>query len=139
WFRLLGRLAWFRRVDEDGRVERRTFGSGLLEPGWTRADVTLAAFGVSSIIFDGLSQTQAFFDVFGSPDTLEKTVLLFAWLGVVAVAAAGVSTRALGRRQVSDAVVMVALTTVTLWSLGQALSVAAPGNAEVVGPVTRHS
>ena len=83
WFRLLGRLAWFRLVDEDGRVERRTFGSGLLEPGWTRADVTLAAFGVSSIIFDGLSQTQAFFDVFGSPDTLEKTVLLFAWLGVV--------------------------------------------------------
>ena len=38
WFRLLGRLAWFRLVDEDGRVARRTFGSGLLEPGWSAAD-----------------------------------------------------------------------------------------------------
>ena len=229
WFRLLGRLAWFRLVDEDGRVERRTFGSGLLEPGWTRADVTLAAFGVSSIIFDGLSQTQAFFDVFGSPDTLEKSLLLFAWLGVVvalaylvgtngrprrhrrrtapdrgrlphrplpdvpahrraadphrdlrpvpeglgplrdgvlpttggwlppglvwtiqlaavvgghmfgawgghvvAVADAppGLSTPALRRRQLPLAVVMVALTTLTLWSLGQAIIVSPPPNAE---------
>jgi hypothetical protein len=236
WFRLLGRLAWFRLVDEDGRVERRTFGSGLLEPGWTRADVTLAAFGVSSIIFDGLSQTQAFFDVFGSPDTLEKTVLLFAWLGVVvalaylvgrtvglaaigagllpiavgyliahyltyllidgqriliaisdpfqkgwdlfgtafyqptggwlppglvwtiqlaavvgghmlgawgghvvAVADAppGLSTPALRRRQLPLAVVMVALTTLTLWSLGQAIIVSPPPNAEILAPIRR--
>jgi hypothetical protein len=235
WFRLLGRLAWFRLVDEDGRVERRTFGSGLLEPGWTRADVTLAAFGVSSIIFDGLSQTQAFFDLFGSPGTLEKTVVLFAWLGivvalaylvartvglaaigagllpiavgyliahyltyllidgqriliaisdpfqkgwdlfgtaffqpsgawlppgliwtiqlaavvgghmlgawgghVVAVADAppGLSTPALRRRQLPLAVVMVALTTLTLWSLGQAIIVSAPANAEIVA-ITR--
>jgi hypothetical protein len=236
WFRLLGRLAWFRLVDEDGRVERRTFGSGLLEPGWTRADVTLAAFGVSSIIFDGLSQTQAFFDVFGSPDTLEKSLLLFAWLGVVvalaylvgrtvglaaigagllpiavgyliahyltyllidgqriliaisdpfqkgwdlfgtafyqptggwlppglvwtiqlaavvgghmlgawgghvvAVADAppGLSTPALRRRQLPLAVVMVALTTLTLWSLGQAIIVSPPPNAEILAPITR--
>src|SRR4051794_27000650 len=238
WFRLLGRLAWFRLVDEDGRVERRTFGSGLLEPGWTRADVTLAAFGVSSIIFDGLSQTQAFSDLFGAPDTLEKTVLLFAFLGVVmglaflvartvglaaigagllpiavgyliahyltyllidgqriliaisdpfqkgwdlfgtaffqptgallppglvwtiqlaavvgghmlgawgghvvAVADAppGLSTPALRRRQLPLAVVMVALTTLTLWSLGQAIIVAPPANAEVVAPIARHT
>ena len=72
WFRLLGRLAWFRLVDEEGRVHRRSFGSGLLEPGWTGADVTLVAFGVSSIIFDGLSQTQAFFDVFGAPGVADQ-------------------------------------------------------------------
>ena len=36
WFRLLGRLAPFALVDEDGRVRRRPFASGLLEPGWTR-------------------------------------------------------------------------------------------------------
>ncbi len=35
WFRLLGRLAPFALVDEDGRVRRRSLGSGLLEPGWT--------------------------------------------------------------------------------------------------------
>ena len=237
WFRLLGRLAWFRLVDEDGRVERRTFGSGLLEPGWTAADVTLAAFGVSSIIFDGLSQTQAFFDLFGAPgdrredrpavrvprhrgrssrswspgrsgsrrsvpgccrsplgyliahyltyllidgqriliaisDPFQKGWDLFgtafhrptgawlppglvwtvqlaavvgghmlgAWGGhVVAVADAppGLSAPALRRRQVPLAVVMVALTTLTLWSLGQAIIVAPPANAEVTAPSTR--
>ena len=67
WFRLLGRLAHWRLVDEEGRVHKRSFGSGLLEPGWTAADVTLVALGVSSIIFDGLSQTQPFFDLFGAP------------------------------------------------------------------------
>ena len=45
WFRTLGRLAYWRLVDEDGRVARRSFGSGLLEPGWSRADVTLVALG----------------------------------------------------------------------------------------------
>ena len=87
WFRLLGRLAWFRLVDEDGRVAKRTFGSGLLEPGWSAADVLLAAFGVSSIIFDGLSQTQPFFDIFGAPAVLEKTLILFAWMGLVGLLA----------------------------------------------------
>ncbi len=67
WFRLLGRLAMFALVDEDGRVRRRSFASGILEPGWSRADVTLVALGVGSILFDGLSQTQIFFDLFGAP------------------------------------------------------------------------
>jgi hypothetical protein len=91
WYRLLGRLAWFRLVDEDGRVHRRSLGSGLLEPGWSAADVTLAAFGVSSIIFDGLSQTKAFFDLFGAPGVVERSVILFAVLGLVVLLAFGVS------------------------------------------------
>ena len=92
WFRTLGRLAHWRLVDEDGRVTSRSFGSGLLEPGWTRADVTLVALGVSSIIFDGLSQTQAFFDVFGAPGIAIKTLVLFAWLGFVVLLAFAVAT-----------------------------------------------
>jgi hypothetical protein len=91
WFRLLGRLAWFRLVDEEGRVHRRTFGSGLLEPGWSAADVTLVAFGVSSIIFDGLSQTQQFFDLFGAPGILEKTLILAGFMGIVVLLAFGVA------------------------------------------------
>ena len=35
WFRLLGRLAPYALVDEDGRVRRRPFATGLLEPGWS--------------------------------------------------------------------------------------------------------
>ena len=92
WFRTLGRLAYWRLVDEDGRVARRSFGSGLLEPGWSRADVTLVALGVSSIIFDGLSQTQPFFDLFGAPGIAVKTLLLFAWLGIVVGLAFAVAT-----------------------------------------------
>ena len=91
WFRLLGRLAMFALTDEDGRVRRRSFGSGLLEPGWTWADVTLVALGVGSILFDGLSQTQIFFDLFGAPGILGETVLLLGFLGIVIGAAAGVA------------------------------------------------
>jgi len=91
WFRLLGRLAHWALVDEDGRVRRRTFGSGLLEPGWSAADVTLVALGVSSIIFDGLSQTQTFFDLFGAPGIVPRTLLLFAFLGMVILLAFAVA------------------------------------------------
>jgi hypothetical protein len=108
WFRLLGRLAWFRLVDEDGRVAKRTFGSGLLEPGWSAADVMLAAFGVSSIIFDGLSQTQPFFDIFGAPAVLEKTLILFAWMGLVGLLALLVA-RTVGLGAIGAGLVPIAL------------------------------
>ena len=91
WFRLLGRLAHWALVDEDGRVRTRPFGSGLLEPGWSAADVTLVSLGVSSIIFDGLSQTEAFFNLFGAPGIAVRTALLFGFLGIVVLLAFGVS------------------------------------------------
>jgi hypothetical protein len=87
WFRTLGRVAPYALVDEEGRVRRRGFGSGLLEPGWSWADVTLVAFAVASILFDGLSQTQLFFDVFGAPDLPVTTSLLLGFLAIVAAAA----------------------------------------------------
>jgi hypothetical protein len=95
WFRLLGRLAPFALVDEDGRVRRRSFGSGLMEPGWARSDVTLVALGVGSILFDGLSQTQVFFDLFGAPGVVVKTVLLAVFLAII-VGAAFAVTRTVG-------------------------------------------
>ena len=95
WFRLLGRLAPYALVDESGRVRRRTFASGLLEPGWTRADVAMIALGVGSILFDGLSQTQIWFDVFGRPANLGQTLLLGGFLAIV-VAAALLVVRAVG-------------------------------------------
>ncbi len=95
WFRLLGRLAPFALTDEEGRVRRRSPGSGLLEPGWAWADVTIVALAVGSILFDGLAQTQIFFDLFGSPPIVEKTILLLAFLGIIVGAAAAVA-RAVG-------------------------------------------
>jgi hypothetical protein len=108
WFRTLGRLAHWRLVDEDGRVATRSFGSGLLEPGWSRADVTLVALGVASIIFDGLSQTQAFFDAFGAPGVAPRTVLLFAWLGLVILLAFAVA-RTVGLGAIGAGLLPIAL------------------------------
>jgi hypothetical protein len=95
WFRLLGRLAPFALADETGRLRRRPFAAGLLEPGWTIADVVLVALGVGSILFDGLSQTQIWYDLFGLPGTAKETLLLVAFLGLI-VAAALTVTRFVG-------------------------------------------
>jgi hypothetical protein len=108
WFRLLGRLAAFALVDEDGRVRRRPPASGILEPGWTRADVTLVALGVGSILFDGLSQTQIFFDLFGAPGMIVKTLLLAAFLGIIVVAAFAV-TRTVGLAATGAGLLPIAL------------------------------
>ena len=108
WFRTLGRLAHWRLVDEDGRVHTRSFGSGLLEPGWSAADVTLVALGVSSIIFDGLSQTQPFFDLFGAPDLVARSLLLFAFLGIVVLLAFAVA-RTVGLGAIGAGLLPIAL------------------------------
>ena len=108
WFRLLGRLAHWALVDEDGRVRSRTFGSGLLEPGWSAADVTLVSLGVSSIIFDGLSQTQTFFDLFGAPGIVLRTLLLFAFLGSVILLAFAVA-RTVGMGAIGAGLLPIAL------------------------------
>ena len=108
WFRLLGRLAPFALVDEDGRIRRRSFAGGLLEPGWTPADVTLVGFGVGSILFDGLSQTQVFFDLFGAPGLPVKTLLLSGFLGIIVVAAFAV-TRTVGLAVTGAGLLLIAL------------------------------
>jgi hypothetical protein len=61
--------------------------------------------------------------------------MLGAWGGHVVAAAdapRGITAPALRRRQLPLAVVMVGLTSLTLWSLGQAIVVAAPA-ADAVG------
>jgi hypothetical protein len=95
WFRLLGRLAPFALVDESGRVRRRPFASGLLEPGWRMSDVVMIGLGVGSILFDGLSQTQIWYDWFGFPLLPKETALLALFLGIIVAAAIAV-TRVVG-------------------------------------------
>jgi hypothetical protein len=95
WFRLLGRLAPFALVDETGRLRRRAFASGLLEPGWRMSDVMMIGLGVGSILFDGLSQTQIWFDLFGFPQLVTETVLLIGFIGLICLAALAV-TRVVG-------------------------------------------
>jgi hypothetical protein len=108
WFRLLGRLAFWRLVDEDGRVERRPFASGLLEPGFTMADVVVISLAVGSILYDGLSQTTFWFDIFGIPTVPAATLIMFAFLGVITLAAIAV-TRAVGISATAAGLLPIAL------------------------------
>jgi len=93
WFGLLGRVAPFALAGppEAGLVRRRPFGAGLLEPGWTAAAVVLVAMGVISVLYDGLSQTQLWFDVVGLPGVAGGTLALAAFLVGAALAALGVA------------------------------------------------
>jgi hypothetical protein len=93
WFGLLGRLAPWALVGDpaDDRVARRPFASGLLLPGWRIEDLVLVAIGTASILFDGLSQTQPWFEVFGAPGVVIKTLQLAGFLGLLVAAAVLVS------------------------------------------------
>lgn len=85
WFGTLNRLAAFGVPGgPDGRtVARRPFAAGLLEPGWTRAHVVVVAIGAASILYDGLSQTRIWFDLFGLPSLRLATLELIGFLGLV--------------------------------------------------------
>ncbi len=100
WFRTLNRLAATGTApspDADDvetnagidrrAVRRRPFASGLIDARWEAPRIILVAVGTGSIIFDGISQTVPFATVFGAPALLPKSLLLFAFLGIIALAA----------------------------------------------------
>ena len=110
WFGLLNRLAPFGMADRDGRqvVVRRPFGAGLFETTWTASHVALVAIGTGSILYDGLSQTQIWFDTFGLPGlpvaTLELAVFLVGVIAIALVVARFVGIAAVGAGLVPIAV-----------------------------------
>jgi hypothetical protein len=87
WFRVVNRLAPLGLAGDEGRLRRRSFGTGLLEGGWRVEDIVLVALGTASILFDGLSQTAPWFGVFGSPSSGPLTIQLIGFLLVVVAAA----------------------------------------------------
>jgi hypothetical protein len=85
WFGTLGRLARYASDSPGSRVVRkRPWFSGLLEGTWTVPLVVLVAVGTGSILFDGLSQTAPWYDVFGIPGLGIATLQLLGFLGLVA-------------------------------------------------------
>ena len=85
WFATLGRIAPFALDGNPAArvVRRRPYLAGLLAGTWNVPLVTLVAIATGSILFDGLSQTQAWFNVVGLVSTPAATLYLFAFLGVI--------------------------------------------------------
>lgn len=95
WFGVLGRMArWAPVAATDGRrVRRQGMVEGLVGAAWPREIVVLVALGVGAIIFDGLSQTRSYFDLFGMPGPLVSTVILAGGMVVLLLAVLGVARR----------------------------------------------
>jgi hypothetical protein len=107
WFDVLGRLAPFALdgPPTEGRVRGRPFASGLLSTPWTTAEVALVGLATGAIIFDGLSQTKIYFDLFVasgalSPavvrDSITAVVFLGAVVGLVLIVARRLGNAAIG-------------------------------------------
>ena len=85
WFGLLARLAsWgLESSAHEAQLRRRGFGQALIATPWTAALLAVAAIATGSVIYDGLSQTEPFFDLFGIPALPTETLILFGFLGLV--------------------------------------------------------
>ncbi len=109
WFELVGRLAPLALdgPPESGRLVRRRLGAGLYRRDWATPEIALVALAVAGVIFDGLSQTNVWFDLFGPRAPLATTVQLagFATLIVALVLAV---TRVAGRSAVGAGLVPIA-------------------------------
>lgn len=115
WFDLLGRLAPRALVGtpEDGRLLRRRFGSGLLSADWSLAELVFVALGTGAIIFDGLSQTEIYFNVFVAPaplggPLLRDSITATVFLGLLVLVAVG-TARLLSVRSVAAGLLPVAV------------------------------
>ena len=84
WLGILNRIAPLAPADEDGSaLRRRPFGAGLLEAAWLRTELIFVAVATGSILYDGLSQTQVWFDLFGLPSLPVATLLLVLFLSAI--------------------------------------------------------
>lgn len=110
WLGLVGRLAplALEGHPREGRVRRQGFGGGLASGAWTVPLLIVVAVATGSIIFDGLSQTQPFLDLFGVPGLPGDSVILAGFLTLLAVVLLAVS-RLVGLAAIGAGLVPVAL------------------------------
>ena len=110
WFGLLGRLAPYGLDGrpESGRVRRRGFGVALARSRWSISLLLVVTVGIGSVVWDGLSQTQPYYDLVGETSTVFESILLLGFLallgGLVLLVARRVGYRAMGAGLVPVAV-----------------------------------
>jgi hypothetical protein len=110
WFGTLNRLAPFAPdpAAPGEQVLVRRYGAGLDTPDWTTARAVLVGVATASVIYDGLSQTQAFAGWFGTPGVAEGSILLVLFVGALGTAAALVA-RLVGPRSLGAGLVPIAV------------------------------
>jgi hypothetical protein len=124
WFEVLGRLAPFAVDDADEaddadelpptHLVRRPFAAGVLVAPWTRDELVLVALATGAIIFDGLSQTQTYFDLFilhtplGTDYVVRDSITAAIFLGTIVLVVLGVA-RFLTVRSVAAGLLPVAV------------------------------
>ena len=84
--------------DTDSRRAAGRSRRGCWAAAGRRSTSSIIALGTGSILFDGLSQTQPWFSVFGAPDVPIKTLQLLGFLGLIVGGALIVSASS-GRRR----------------------------------------
>ena len=110
WLETIGRLAPLAWVPGAARrrLRSRPFGSGLVAAEWTSARVALVAVATAAILYDGISQTQIWFEAVGTPGVAVATLQLLAFLGLVTGAALAVA-RVVGLAAMGAGLVPIAL------------------------------
>ncbi len=88
WFGTLNRMAPLGLVEgaAEGTLEVRRLAAGLRHADWTVDRLVLVAIAIGAVIFDGLSQTQPWYDQFGQQAFLGLTGQLAVFLGIILVA-----------------------------------------------------
>jgi hypothetical protein len=109
WFELIGRLAPLALDGprEAGRLRRRALASGLYRRDWHVAELALVGLAVAGVIFDGLSQTDVWFGLFGVHSVLGATLQLAGFTTLIVAVVLAV-TRLAGRPAVGAGLVPIA-------------------------------
>jgi hypothetical protein len=110
WFGLLGRLAPWGLVGarQDGRLQRRSFGSALGTEPWDASLLALVAIGAGAVVWDGVISTDPYRSFVGAPHPLLASVLLLGFLGVLVALVEGAARR-VGRAAMGAGLVPVAV------------------------------
>jgi hypothetical protein len=110
WFELLGRLAPLALEEPSSmcRVRVRGYARGLIGVVWTVPEVAFAALAVAGVIFDGLSQTNIWFDAFGSASVASTTIQLAIFAAAI-VTVALLASRVAGRAAIGAGLVPIAV------------------------------
>ena len=89
-------------------IRVRGYASGLIRAVWTAPEVAFVALAVAGVIFDGLSQTNVWFDAFGAASVASTTIQLAIFATAIVIVAL-LASRVAGRAAIGAGLVPIAV------------------------------